>query len=132
MLSASQDVHVVATTVNGTGSALAVAIPLARSRRACLSIAVPQISSELGPIGASSDETEFITNRYRNLVHDLGGEARITIYPCRSFADILSQIPPDATVVIGGPLEMSLATCDQFAAQFGPTAARVVFVPSVF
>jgi hypothetical protein len=127
-----EPIYVIASTLEGTGNALAVAIPLARNRHAPLTVAVAQVIPAGGPPVLSSRETESVATRYRTLLLDLRGVAEIDVCPCQSISDILTRVPPDATIVIAGAVAWPLVTPEEtMAIQLRQIGRHVVFVPSV-
>ena len=96
-------VFVVATTINGTRAALAAAVPLARGSLARLVVLVPQVVPYPLAVDAPADITAFNERRHRDLVREADAEAEITVCLCRTPNDVLHTIPPESTVVIGGP-----------------------------
>ncbi len=96
-------VHVVATTFDGTRAALTAAIPLARGARARLVLFVPQVVPYPLPLDGPVDSMTFATERYRDLIHELGGEAQIRLCLCRHADDVIWRVLPSrSTVVLGG------------------------------
>ena len=130
--SSPRAVHVIATTFDSTGDALAVAIPLAHGSSAPLTVIVAQVIPEDAALELPSPEMAAIASRYRGRVHELGGEADIDVPLCRSIGDVLARVPANATIVVGGPVGRSLATPEErLAGQLSQMGRRVVFVPSV-
>ena len=96
-------VFVFATTVDGTRAALTAGVPLAKGSRARLVVLVPQIVPYPLPVDRPADATAFTERRHRNLVHAADGDAEIRICLCRAPQDVVQAIPPESTVVVGGP-----------------------------
>jgi len=95
-------VLVLATTVDGTRSALAAAVPLAKGSGAKLLVLVPQVLPYAVELDQTLQPTEFVVRRYREIVEDLGGEATIRVCMCRRPSDIARILPERALVVVGG------------------------------
>ena len=96
-------VFVVATTTDGTRAALAAAVPLARGSLARLVVLVPQIVPYPLAVDGPADVTAFNERRHRDLVREADADAEITVCLCRTPNDVLHAIPPESTVVVGGP-----------------------------
>jgi hypothetical protein len=124
-------VHVLATTFDGTRAALTTAIPLTRGARSRLAVVVPYIVPYPIPLDRPADSTVFVERRYRELVHELDGEAKVTVYLCRRPDDVVSRVlPAGSTVVLGGGAGQWLASRhERVAHQLHRRGYRVVFVP---
>lgn len=106
-------VHVLATTPEGTRSALEAAVPLARGSGARLLLLVPQIVPYAVEAGQPLQATDFVVRRYRDLVQQLGAEASIRVCLCRRPDDVSELLPEHATVVAGGGMPGWIPTAAQ-------------------
>ena len=97
-------IQVIATTFEGARNALAVAIPLARSRRAHLNVAVVNVIPAHAALEVSSAEGEAVRRRCAHLLEDLGGEGDIAVLRCHSWSEVLDRTPAGVTTIVGGPL----------------------------
>lgn len=96
-------VHTIATCFEGTRAALVAAIPLARGSCARLIVLVPVVVPYPLPVDGPADSTAFAAERYRDLVHELDGEAQVCVCLCRDPDDVIRRmLPSHATVVVGG------------------------------
>src|SRR5262245_15817949 len=97
-------VQVIATTFDGTRAALATAVPLAKGSGAKLVLLVPRLVSYAVDLDNHVEPAAFFVKRYRELIEDLGGEARIEVVVCRSLDGIVTRVHADgSTLVVGGP-----------------------------
>ena len=94
--------YIVGTTVEGTRAAVTAGVPLARGSRARLPL-VPQIVPDPLPLDGPVDATAFTARRHRDLVRQANGEAELQICLCRTLLDVIHALPPESTVVVGGP-----------------------------
>ena len=125
-------VFVVATTVAGTRAALTAGVPLARGSRARLVVLVPQIVPYPLAVDGPADSTVFAERRYRDLVHELDGEAEVKVCLCRTLQDVLHSIPLPSTVVVGGPSGVVLPSREErLAHQLTRLGHHTVFVAAV-
>lgn len=124
-------VYVVATTFEGTRAALAAAIPLARGSGARLALLVPQVVPYPLPVDGPVDSTAFTADRYRDLVHELDGEADIRVCLCRHADDVIWQmLPSQAAVVVGGSAGTWRASREErLERRLAHLGYRVVFAP---
>jgi len=82
-------VFVIATGFEGTRAALSAAVPLARGSHARLVLLARQVVPHPLGVDAPVDSTEFIAERYRDLIHELDAEAQVRICRCRYAADVI-------------------------------------------
>jgi hypothetical protein len=125
------EVHVLATSLEGTRAALQTAIPLARGSRSRLIVIVTQVVPFDIARQPPADATNATMRRYRDLVADMDGEAQLRLCLCRKLQDATLLLPRRAVVVVGGAsgglipsLEMKLV---KGMTRLGHT---VVFVPT--
>jgi hypothetical protein len=125
--------YVIATEFKGTRAALEAAIPLARGSRARLMVLVPQIVPYALPLDEVAVPAAFATEPYRNLLHQLHGEAEVRLCRCRHVDDVIQQmLPAQATVVVGGPAGAWRASSEErLARRLTHLGHRVVFAPIV-
>ncbi|HTK29253.1 MAG TPA: outer membrane beta-barrel protein [Vicinamibacterales bacterium] len=95
-------VHVVATTPEGTRSALRMAVPLARGANARLLVLVPQVVPYVVDGDRPLESADVAVRRLRDMVEALDAEAAIRVCLCRRFEDVSRLLPSGATVVVGG------------------------------
>jgi hypothetical protein len=123
-------VYVVATTFTGTRPALEAAIPLAKGSRARLVVLVPQVVPYPLPVDVPTEATAFTEGRYRDLVHEMNGEAEIKVCLCRTPRDVVQTIPPASTVVLGGPTGAVLPSREErLTRRLTHIGHRVIFAP---
>lgn len=125
-------IHVVATTFEGTGAALAAAVPLAKGSRARLVVLVPRVVPYAVDIDDAADASAFFAKRYKAVVEELGGEAQIQVCVCRSIDEVVALLQAmDSEIVIGGPAGRWLTSPEErFANRLSRLGRRVVFVAS--
>jgi len=124
-------VYVIATSFEGTRAALVAAIPLARGSRARLMLLVPQVVPYPLPVDGPVDSTTFAAERYRDLVHALGGEAQLRVCLCRHADDVVwRMLPVRSTVVVGGPAGRWRASREErLARRLTHLGHHVIFAP---
>jgi hypothetical protein len=125
-------VQVIATTFEGTRAALATAVPLAKGAGAKLVLIVPRIISYATELDPHVEPAAFFIKRYRDLIANLGGEARIEIAVCRSLDSIVTRVHLDgSTLVVGGPTGRWLTSPEErFAGRLHRLGCHVIFVAS--
>jgi hypothetical protein len=125
-------VDVVATTAEGTRAALATAVPLSKGSGARLTVIVPHIVSCPVEVGELADSTEFFVRHYRDLVTELGGEARIEVCLCRRLDELVARLAAAGSIiVVGGPTGRWITSPEErFANRLSRLGARVIFVAS--
>src|SRR5262245_37989597 len=123
-------IHVIATTFEGTRAALRAAVPLAKGSRAKLVVIVPRIVPYPADLQSSADSTPFNARRYRDVIEELGGDARIEVCMCRSMQDIVARaLPADTQVVVGGATGRWLTSPEErFTDRLTRAGRRVIFV----
>jgi hypothetical protein len=126
-------IYVIAIHFNGTRAAVEAAIPLARGSRARLIVLVPQIVPYALPLDEPAGPVSFAAERYRNLLHELHGEAQVRLCRCRHADDVIRQmLPLQAMVVVGGPAGTWRASREErLARRLAHLGHRVVFAPIV-
>jgi hypothetical protein len=124
-------VYVVATGFEGTRAALAVAIPLARGSCARLMLLAAQVVPYPLPVDRPVVSTAFTAERYRDLVHELDGEAQVRLCLCRHADDIIGRmLPSRSTVVVGGPAGTWRASREELIARrLTHVGHRAIFAP---
>jgi len=125
-----ETIHAIATTFDGTRAALATAVPLARGLGAKLVLIVPRIVPYPADLEVPADSAEFFAKRYRTVVEELEGDARIEVCVCRTVDDIVAKLMRvDSQIVIGGPAGRWLTSPEErFANRLSRLGRRVVFV----
>jgi hypothetical protein len=124
-------VFVIATTFEGTRAALSAAIPLARGSRARPVLLVPQVVPYPLSVDGPVDSIEFAAERYRDVIHELGGEAQVRICLCRRADDVIwRMLPSRSTVVVGGPAGTWRASREErLARRLTHLGHHVIFAP---
>jgi hypothetical protein len=111
-------IHIVATTEEGTRGALVEASALAsRLRSARVVLLVPQFVSSLDRPG-DPDAGATIRERHRQLASDVGLTAIIRVCVCRQYAEILQwMLGRHAVIVVGGRRRWWWPTAEQHLAR---------------
>lgn len=123
-------IYVVATDYTGTRAGLTAAIPLAKGAGARLVLLVPHVVPYPLPVDQPVDSGQFVVRRYRDLVAELNGVVQIRLCLCRRPGDVLSQLSPSATVVLGGPAGRWVPSAAvRLARRLAHLGHRVVFTP---
>jgi len=124
----SKSVQVIATTYEGTRTAIQAATPLAQGRGARLSVVVPRIASDPAEDDVA-DWTDRVVRAYRHLIEELGGTGHIQICLCRTIEDLVERvINRDSTVVIGGPVGgWRISPEQRFANQLSRDGYHVIY-----
>lgn len=131
-MAARPAIHVLATTFDATRTALSAAIPLAKGSGARLVVLVPKVVSYAVPLDPTLECTDFTVRRYRDVIRDYDGDARIQLCLCRRVIDVVrSLLPRNATVVIGGRARAWLPTEEtRLIRHLTSLGYHVVFVPT--
>jgi len=125
-------VHVIATTVEGTRAAVAIADPLARGAGARLVVLVPRIAAEDGDIDAPPDPTARFVQRYTEMVQSLGASAAVESFACDTIDALVDRLcDAHACIVIGGPVGRWLTSPEErFANRLARLGCQVIFAPA--
>jgi hypothetical protein len=124
-------IYVVAVHFIGTRAALEAAIPLARGSGSRLIVLVPEVVSYAVSLDEPAGPVPIAAERYRNLLHELHGEAQVRLCRCRHVDDVIQQmLPLHARVVVGGPAGAWRASQEErLARRLTHLGHRVVFAP---
>ena len=123
--------YVVATHMADSRAALALAIPLAQGSRARVIVLIPFIVPYPLPVDRPADSTAFVTRRYREVIHELNGEADIRVCLCRRIEDVVVQLPAASTVVVGGrPGRWLPSRAERLARALNRHGHHAAFAPS--
>jgi hypothetical protein len=125
-------IHVVATTEEGTRGALVEARDLAsRLNSARVVLLVPHFGSSYEP-PADADATALIGERYRQLASDAGLTATVRVCMCRRYAEMFQwMLGKDAVIVVGGRRRWWWPTPEQQMTQHLKRAGQNVIFANV-
>jgi hypothetical protein len=94
---------VVATTPEGTTSALRAAQRLAAGLNARITILVPHVVSYVVPLDHPTEDPTALIDRYRQLASKLGVDAGVRLCLCRTPGDVFRKmLCAGSVVVVGG------------------------------
>ena len=119
-------IHVVATSLDGTRAALAVAAPLAARQQARIVLLVHRPAGLESPPHA----TNRLVDRYDEISRDLGPPVQIRVCFSPNMADAAAQMtPPEGTVFVGGHTSIFWPSAEQrLAVRLRRSGRKVVFV----
>ena len=122
----------VATTVEGTRSALGAAVPLARGLSTGLVIVVPRIVTNAAELTDRTESTELMAKRYQEMARALDCEAAIEICVGVGIRGLLESLSATrAPIVVGGPVGRWLTSSEErFANRLVLAGCQVIFVAS--
>ena len=123
-------VYVLATSADGTRTALTAASAHARDLEACIVLLVPHVVPYAQALEHPADSVGFVADRFRTLAWELGLEVTIRICLCRpEHAALAPLIPQDAVILVGGRTRRWWSTREQrLADALIRTGHRVLFV----
>src|SRR2546422_7762426 len=99
----TRPIHVLATTDEGTRSALDAAGKVARARGSRVMVIVPLVVSYGLPLDHPDDDPRIVADRYRAVVAASGTGATVLVCCCREPRHVLGRMLLDrAQVIVGG------------------------------
>ncbi len=122
-------VYGLATTLDGTRTALVTAVPIAKGAQARLVVLVPHVVPDPSPADPLADPAVFTARRYEDLVRAANGAADVRVCPCRSPRDLVDTLPDASTVIVGGRSGSVWRTSDErLSRHVARQGHQVVFV----
>lgn len=129
----ASNIHVVATTFEGTRAALTAAVPLARGLGTGLTIVVPHIVASAAERDIPARPAELGAKRYDAVARRVGGES-VLVEICTSvgFGGLFARLCAcGAPVVVGGAVGRWLTSPEErFANRLAIAGCHVIFVAS--
>ncbi len=96
-------VHVLATTVEGTGCALTTAKRLTEGLDARVVLLVPRLKSFSVPLDPTSDEGGGLIDKHRALAANVGVHVTVLLCVCQRYDDVVHQmLGRSSLLVVGG------------------------------
>ena len=107
-------VHVLATTKDGTTSALATAKRLIAGLNAQVVLLVPRLTHVGTPFDPSGDERARLIDEYRTLAADVGVHVNALFCVCQRYDDVAHEmLGPSSLLIVGGRKRMLWPTREE-------------------
>jgi hypothetical protein len=123
-------IHVIATTDRGTRAALAAARTYATDLNARVVLLVPHVVPYAQPLEHPADSPQCAGERFRGTADALGLDATVRVCVCRSVSDVMTLLPPEALVLVGGRRRWWRTREDRLARTLTLRGCRALLVDS--